>query len=160
MSDYEALLFKTAFLLAFFGLMRVSETAFLCNEIQSNDSFVQIHIKSSKTDQMGKGQTIRVNFESEDAVLLKRTLENYKRQRPAVQGQYLCHANGKPLTQYQFKHVLRKCLEYLGQPLNIFKSQSFRMGGATYMFNKGMSESAIKQAGRWKSNVYQSYIRV
>jgi hypothetical protein len=54
------------------------------------------------------------------SVLLKRTLENYNRQKPAVQGQYLCHANGKPLTQYQSKHVLRKCLEYLGHHLNIF----------------------------------------
>lgn len=48
-----------------------------------------------------------------------------------VQGPFFCHINAKPLTKYQFTSLLHKAVKFIGLDTSIFKSHSFRIGGAT-----------------------------
>ena len=68
---YEVLLFKTAFTLAFFSFMRISELVGQENLDNVNRSGLQvadihlgsvltIHIRASKTDQQGKGAKVQL----------------------------------------------------------------------------------------------------
>lgn len=54
--------------------------------------------------------------------------------------------------------MLYKSLKFLEVPTNSFKSHSFRIGGATYLYLKGVSEIQIKHMGRWSSSAFKSYI--
>ena len=58
-SDYETKLFETAFQLAFFGLLRVSELNFSKNDINIFPYCVKLYLASSKTDQFRNGTTIK-----------------------------------------------------------------------------------------------------
>lgn len=67
-NSYETTLFATAFELAFFALLRVSEftvssrnaVVLLETDIHLLDSEIKVQIKGSKTDQLGKGATIQM----------------------------------------------------------------------------------------------------
>ncbi|XP_062608427.1 uncharacterized protein LOC134270246 isoform X2 [Saccostrea cucullata] len=159
-SSYEAELFKSAFVLAFFALLRVSEVVALEeNCIQMLESEIFVHIKSSKTDQLGLGMSVRINKDQDSAILFS-TLQGFQKMRQKTQGsQFLVHFNSKPITQYQFSAMLNKCLNFLNIQTASFKSHSFRIGGATQLYIRGLSETQIKERGRWNSSAYKSYIR-
>lgn len=172
-SKYEAVLFRSAFTLAFFGLFRVSEITTSCqgryikqrhtvqkeNVILTNDS-VQILLLSSKTDQFGLGSTITISKWADSDVCPVRNLQNLLCMRPKVGGPLFCHFGGDPLTRYQFASMLRKSLVVLGIPnVDYFSTHSFRIGGATHCAMLGYSNEQIQIMGRWKSNAFKSYIR-
>ncbi|XP_038056044.1 uncharacterized protein LOC119728036 [Patiria miniata] len=58
-------------------------------------------------------------------------MEKYLVRRPAAKGPLFCHANGAPLTQYQFGAVLRRVLHHAGVPPLQHGTHSFRIGAAT-----------------------------
>ena len=159
-SEYETILFKTAFLLSFFGLLRVSEITFPKQNILIFSKFIQLRIPFSKTDQFSNGATIKIEFDSVDHNLLKESVTQYSRIRPKTEGQYFCHSNGTPLTQNQFRQMLQKALRFLGKPKTTFQTHSFRIGGATHLYKKAVPEHVIREFGRWKSSVYKRYIRL
>ena len=69
------------------------------------------------------------------------------------------HFDGSNLTRYQFNSVLLKTLQFCG-PSEHIRSHSFRIGGASELSRRGVTESKIKRWGRWNSNAYSSYIRL
>ncbi len=71
-----------------------------------------------------------------------------------------CHIDGQPLTRYQFQAVLRKALQQCGIKADSFGTHSFRIGAATTAALNGVPAEEIKKMGRWRSNAFQSYIRV
>lgn len=169
-NKYEYCLFSSAFLLAYFALLRVGEITVSnkngpdrvigINDIEINASgTVKIRIRMSKTDQLGFGTNIEIT-PSEESVILNELLSEYLRVRPNFQGPLFCHFDGKFLTAYQFAQMLKKCISQLGIDTNTFKSHSLRIGCATYMYIKGKSEQNIREKGRWKSDAYKSYIRI
>ena len=85
-------------------------------------------------------------------------MKQYIRLWSAFSGPLFCHANGFPLTRYQFGAVLSKSLSNLGLPLSCYKSHSFRIGHATTLAMAGIPTEQIKSMGRWKSNIYTTYI--
>lgn len=70
-----------------------------------------------------------------------------------------CHIDGSPLTYYQFNQVLKKSLSFFRLDVTTFKSHSFRIGAATYLYMQGAPEQEIKAKGRWHSNAFESYIQ-
>ena len=79
--------------------------------------------------------------------------------RPAANGPLFCHANGSPLTRYQFATVLRKTLYNAGIPARHYGTHSFRIGAATTAAINGVPPKEIQRIGRWRSEAFRSYIR-
>ena len=167
---YETLLFTVAYHLAFFALLRVSELTVsnphnLSRVISFDDidlahsNLVLVRITGSKTDQYGKGATLQITHNKETSTLFS-AIHKYKAIRPQLAGPFLCHLNSKPLTSYQFTAVLQKCMRFLGFDTSTFKSHSFRIGYASHLYSTGVSEEEIMSKGRWKSDAFQSYIRL
>lgn len=167
---YEFFLFSSAFLLAYFALLRVGELT-LSNKnsadkilnfddvVLCNSGTVKIKIRLSKTDQLGKGTNLEITPSNESLILYK-SLSTYMKMRPNIKGPFLCHFGGSCMTTYQFSQMLKKCIQFLGIDTLTFKSHSLRIGCATYLHMKGKSEEEIKTMGRWKSTAYKSYIRI
>ena len=172
-NSYEATLFATAFQLAFFALLRVGELTVSIsqnasrviapNDIHFNsDSSVNIFIKGSETDQLGKGASVHIPYNIETKALVS-ALHLYISKRPSVSGPFFCHMDGSPLTSYQFSSLLQKSLKFIGIDSSTFKSHSFRIGGATHMYLHcvlGSSEQEIMSKGHWSSSAVKSYIRM
>lgn len=169
-NDYERCLFCTAFTLAFFGFFRVGEITvtkhvYLKNVITIDDirldegnKSLSVHVRFSKTDQTGKGVWLKLVKSGTDVCPVL-SMISFLRVRPPVKGPLFCHFNLQPLTRYQFSAVLRKTLSVLNINYTQYKAHSFRIGAATTAANLGIPVETIKSAGRWKSSVYQNYIR-
>lgn len=68
------------------------------------------------------------------------------------------HADGAPLTHYQFWVVTARALDILGLKGVRFGTHSFRIGAASMAGQMGYPESRIKDMGRWKSNAFRRYV--
>lgn len=167
-NNYEALLFKAAFALAFHALLRISELAvsngqfrhiLSLDDISCLDGVLKIKICTSKTDQAGKGTLLTISKQTDQVICPVVLVNSYLKSRPNFQGPLFCHFNGKPLTRFQVVSVLKRSISFLGINDKGYSSHSFRIGAATSMSQQGISDNLIMQAGRWKSNVYKEYIR-
>jgi hypothetical protein len=47
---------------------------------------------------------------------------------------------------------------YIGLNSTLFATHSLRKGSVSDQFANGMSDKVIKYSGRWRSNVFESYI--
>lgn len=171
-SLYETKLFKAAYFLAFFGLLRVSElvhtTDILHNrplsasdvKIESGASAVLVTIRYSKTNPYGKPITLRIPASNDRNFCCVKAVSDYIKQRPKQAINFLCHADSLPLKRSQFSGVLTKAIRNAGLPIQKFKSHSFRIGRATTLASQGIPTDIIKQLGRWKSNAVDHYIRL
>ena len=171
-SQFEGLLFRSAFLMAFFGFLRVSEftcksknaisdkVLALCDvSIDSNGKMLNLRIRYSKTDQRGASTTLTL-FDSDHQILSPvKALRDYLLVRPQIHGPLFVHFNGEPLLSFQFSRVLKESVKFIGLNPENFSSHSFRIGAATAAALGGLSEEEIKKLGRWKSSAYRSYIR-
>ena len=167
------MLFKTAFVLAFFGFFRISELlgqnkslqgcrqAIQIHDIKFSVNHLSIHLKGSKCDQANKGETIRLALEKEYKDLCPvLTTSEFVKVRPKSTKTLLAHMNGKDLSNFQFQAVLKKAAKHLGWPSESYSSHSFRIGAATTAAMRGESVESIMQKGRWKSSAVNKYIRV
>lgn len=168
-SLYELLLFKAAFTLAFFGLLRISELALTnknsshtisITDISFNNGMLQVCVPSSKTDQFARGKIISIQPQSDKTLCPLSSVQTYLSSRPIVAGPLFCHLDGTPLTRYQLVSVLKKSLNVAGINQTRYSSHSFRIGAATSLSKAGFSDDTIMQAGRWKSLAYKRYIRL
>lgn len=66
----------------------------------------------------------------------------------------------KPITTAGFVKMLKKYCEKIGINPDEIGGHSLRAGGATQASLNNASETGIKKHGRWKSDVYQEYIRI
>ena len=166
---YEVNLFSAVFTTAFFGYFRMGELVQnSCRElghaIQVQDvritsaNSVQILLKHSKTDQMGKGVIINLFSTSRDICPVK-SLKSYIGVRPCVPGSFFCHAGGAPVTRYQVSSVFSMLITKLGLQTRDYKTHSFRIGAATEAWFQGKDIDQIAEAGRWKSKCLYRYIR-
>lgn len=172
-SVYEQHLFKAAFLLAFFGFLRIGEVAVdrkndgLGRAIQLND--IKIHdngqqmdlrIKFSKNDQLGRSVILKLGALENAELCPLQAVRSYITMRGRNDGPLFMHFGGTPLTRYQFSSMLQAVAVATGNGVLKLRSHSFRIGAATTASLCGLSEDRIKVLGRWKSNAYQRYIRM
>lgn len=172
-SNLEASLFRAAFVLAFFGFFRVGELTVAsrqadCSQILGvgdvwfvghDQPVMLVRLRYSKTDQQGNSVTLRFCPHTNAQICPVRSVTHYLTLRPPLGHCLFVHADGTPLTAYQFRHMLKKCLEILGVPTSGFSGHSFRIGAATSAALQGMSIPDIQSAGRWRSAAVNSYIR-
>ena len=170
-SSFETMLFRSVFLLAYFGFLRVSEYACvskksdtsrvlnLCDISFLGSNQVSILIRYSKTDQGGSSITIMLHENQFKDLCPVQALKDYLSIRPSVQGPLFVHFDTEPLTKAQVNKILKKGVETLGLPAEDYSSHSFRIGAATSAAIQGVSGDMIKLMGRWTSNAVNSYIR-
>ena len=171
-SYYESVLFRAMFLVAFFGLFRISELVVVptlssdCSLKASDVSFhnrsgifiAKLILKKSKNNQRGPPQIITMSELQNKRLCPVNALQTYLKTKPSSDSLF-CHINSSPVTRFQFTTVLKKCLSYLGISSGRLLSHSFRIGAATYLHSMGISHDIIKKKGRWSSHSYKNYIR-
>ena len=173
-STYETSLFAAAYLLSFFGFFRISELipesakdtsgrACLRSDVTMayRNAQLIIHLRSSKTDQSGKGVKVILIAVSDSKLCPVAAMQHYLTIRPRVSNYLFIHFDGRPLTRFQYQALLKKALAFYSPNLNLhlYSAHSFRIGAATTAARNGCSASQICQFGRWKSNCFNTYIR-
>ena len=172
-STFETYLFRAAFLLAFFGFMRVGEitapskysfsphTLTLDNIKLGHDTqeFLEVTIKSSKTDQHGESVTLHFIKGNDDIVCPIKALRQYLSVRPSCGDPLFLHFDSSPLTRYQFDSMLKKGIKTMGLNPIHFTPHSFRIGAATSAAISGIPIDTIKSMGRWQSSAVMLYVR-
>ena len=169
-SEFEAVLFKATFLLAFFGFLRVGEFTAPsrksdCSNILSRrditmgDSVMSLVIRFSKTDQRGESTTLTIDQIDDAKLCPVKAMKDYLHIRPKERGPLFIHFGGAPVTRYQFNSMLKKGISIMGLNPGDFSPHSFRIGAATAAALGGVPIESIKNMGRWKSSSVFLYIR-
>ena len=170
-NDYEAIMFKAAYLLAYYGLLRVSEIVhssrhyfhrgLLLKDVTFDASFssMTVVIRRSKTCQVGSPTSLRIPCEANSNMCAVCAMKHYFVLRSGVDGYFFQHQDNRPLTRSQFSAVLAKCIALSPFRGTSILSHSFRIGRASELAAKGFSEEIIMKLGRWRSSAYRSYIR-
>jgi hypothetical protein len=120
---------------------------------------LNIKIRSSKTDQLGKGVHVHIPPIRGQCCPV-RAVQQFVSIRPSCNGPFFCHFSTQPVSRYQFNAVLKKALSALGLKGMSIRSHSFRIGAATEAALAGMSDNEIKSLGRWQSDAFKAYIRI
>ena len=170
-SGFGALMFWSACLLAFFGLLRVSEfttsppfdparhlaptdVEFLPGDPSPG---IRLRIKVSKTDPVGAGHCLYIGVTGTHLCPV-RALRSYLARCGSGAGPLFVWADRSPLTADQVNHFLRVILSRAGV-VGPFSSHSFRIGAATSAAAAGLPDHLIQTLGRWTSQAYRRYIR-
>nr|XP_006813956.1 PREDICTED: uncharacterized protein LOC102807347 [Saccoglossus kowalevskii] len=169
--DHDKAMLWSAFTLAFFGFLRVSEfiaptsmtfdpqRTLLTADITCNTDLI-IALKASKTDPFRRGCNIII-APSQSSVCAVQAYQAYKALHssvahlPAFQ-----FANSNFLTRQAVSNHIRDLLTRASVPdVNHYTTHSFRSGAATTAADANLPDWLIKALGRWRSDAYQTYIR-
>ena len=164
--DYLIRLIKAMFLLAFYGLFRVGEITIQTSGVVSlkveqlhvfNDRFV-LNITNFKNNKTNKPFDIVVHCQQSNYCPYVGMLR-YLQVRKFDSGPLFRFKDGAPVTRSFFTSKLKDCISFCGLDPKVFKSHSFRMGGASFLASIGKSDLQIQLLGRWSSNSFLRYIR-
>ena len=169
---YEVAMFRSAYLLAFFGFLRVSEFTVSTRHspitLFDEDVYVseggttrQIHIRirRSKTDQAANGCQITLPANDRYEICPVRAVANYRSMRSRGGIAFFCNFDRTPLTRQQFTSTLKRAVAFCGLPVTFYSSHSFRIGAATSAAMSGVPEVRIQSMGRWSTDTHKIYIR-
>ena len=168
------IMYKTFFLLAYYGLFRVGELAKGTHSLkaanvhiaQNKDKLLFILYSSKTHNVSNRPQKIKIS-----------TVPNCKqrffcpfkssREYLAIRGQYLCedeqffiHHDMSPVTPYQVQTVLHKILKSINFNPKHYNVHSFRAGHCCDLLKSGVPIEEIHLMGRWRSNAIYCYIRM
>ncbi|XP_063777624.1 uncharacterized protein LOC134927301 [Pseudophryne corroboree] len=167
-SMFESLLFRLAFSMAYHGAFRISElvapskqtdSRMLVEDVVVSGRSLLCRLRRSKTDQVGKGRWVTLVPALEESICPVRLAVQYEAVRPDCRGSWLLHYDGLPVTKFQFRWMMGRCLTSMGLSPSHFGTHSFRIGAATAAAAAGFSGAQIQAVGRWKSSCYKRYIR-
>ena len=171
-SSQDSKMLWAAICLAFFGFMRISEftcdTAFdkkhhlAASDVTFQPSilkpeFIQVHLKSSKTDPFRKGILLTIGA-TNNHLCPVRAMLNYISASPK-NGPLFVYKSGKFLKRDNFTQEIRDLLAKGGFEANSYAGHSFRIGAATMAASANLPTWLIKTMGRWASDCYEKYIR-
>jgi site-specific recombinase XerD len=165
-SPYETSLLSSAFTLAFFATLRISEVArtrasnhaIQTANVTCLPDSINIRLKSSKTVKLNQTEHL-IHVKSHFPICPVLHLHRYLHQKPPSQYLFV-HQDLSQLTYDQFLSALRRAAEIAGLPTKNFTTHSFRIGGTTYYHQQGWSDAALQQHGRWSTSAYKKYIRL
>ena len=173
--EFNTIMLWAASTLCFFGFFRMgeltvpSDTTFnkavhltpsdIAVDSTQSPSMLQVRLKKSKTDQEGKGMLIYVG-KTNNILCPVSAMLAYLSIRGTKEGPLFHFKDGRALTKERFIPIIRGALTAAGIDATKYSGHSFRIGAATTAAECGIEESIIKAMGRWKSNAYQSYIRI
>ena len=123
-----------------------------------NPTTLRVHLKCSKTDPFREGTDIFL-ARTDDELCPIAAMLSWLVIRGNEDGPLFNFHSGAPLTHSSFVLCLKEALILANVNSSGFSGHSFRIRAATTAAKLGLPDSAIKQLGRWKSDVYQRYIR-
>ena len=151
-----------ACLLGFAAFLRYDELAKLrCEDLLFTDAFLQVKIRSSKTDQYRQGDSVLVARTGKPTCPVNMVEQYMARGQLIGKSGLLFHpltSDGKglrssgSLTYSRLRELLLGCLNTLGYPADQFGIHSLRAGGATAAAGSGVPDRLFKRHGRWKSD--------
>ncbi|XP_075705275.1 uncharacterized protein LOC142728910 [Rhinoderma darwinii] len=165
-SAYECLLFQCAFMLSFFGALRISElvspsrmrvAGLLREDVVLLPDSIRLRVSRSKTDLYGQGAWLSI-FSLPSSLCPVDVITRSVAVRPSGPC-FLVHADSTPLTKFQFTRVFKRCLGVAGVNPSEYGTHSFCIGAATVAEAGGMSDAEVKRLGRWKSDALRRYVR-
>ena len=89
-----------------------------------------------------------------------RCMQDYLFLRGFRPGALFLTKDGSAVSRKLFVEELNAAFSLAGIQNQRYTTHSFRIGGASYMATHGYSDAQIRQAGRWASNAFLSYIRI
>ncbi|XP_041470930.1 uncharacterized protein LOC121420388 [Lytechinus variegatus] len=174
-NSYNQALFRAAFLVAFFGFLRVGEftaqskrgpLSLLENDVcirgEGPRRKLEVTIRRSKSDQTGKGCCIIIPTNTSSPMCPVLAVDNYLSIRSSSQGReraFFRHFSTQPLTRHEFGKTLKQAISFLNLPVEFYSSHSFRIGAATSAAMAGIPDARIQNMGRWASLSHRRYIR-
>ena len=123
-----------------------------------NPRMLQIHLKTSKTQQFGPGVDIVLGTTGTTLCPVTAMVQ-YIAERGSQPGAFFLSPTKTALTKAQFVSRIRAILQLLGLPHCDYAGHSFRIGAATTAASMGVEDSMIQTLGRWQSAVFLQYIR-
>ena len=168
------ILFRTLFLIGFFGLFRIGEIAEGDHVIKAKDVFIAqnksqvlIVLYSSKTHgKNSRPQEVRIKARMNANNISKFcpviSADVYSRTRPPYShddDQYFVYADSSPVHPAEVRKLLKHCISRLGLDPDFYDTHSLRIGRATEQFKDGVNLERIKKDGRWVSNAVYKYLR-
>ena len=172
-------MFKTLFILAYYGLFRIGELAYGDHTLKAND----VHVGSNKdkillvlyTSKMhgydSYPQEIRISVEQgKEFNKINRKLRNFcpfklTRKFIELHGGYCTDkevfftcSDGSSVTQIQVQNALHKVLHALNINPACYSFHSLRSGRSSDLLKLGYTVEQIKHIGRWKSNAVYKYL--
>ena len=151
-----------ACLLGFAAFLRYDEISKLRYEdLTFTDAFLQVKIRSSKTDQYHQGDTVLVARTGKPTCPVN-MVEQYMARGELIGNSGLLFrpltSDGKrlrpsgSLTYSRLRELLLRRLQTLGYPADQFGIHSLRSGGATAAAGSGVPDRLFNRHGRWKSD--------
>ena len=169
--NYEKCMFKTAFAMAYYGMMRIGELTLSEHAVKAKDVHISKNKKkllavlySSKTHgRNSKPQQIEIEPDHPPRIFCPVEEANqFSNIRPGYleeNEQFLVYPDRQPLTSNEVRSLLRKLIGNLKLDATLYDTHSFRIGRATDLFKWGVSVEKIKKRGRWESNAVYQYLR-
>lgn len=172
--SYDNVMLWAASTLCFYGFFRAGEITvpslngfdaschLAWGDIAVDNSIVprvlKVHLKKSKTDQLGKGIDIFIG-RTDELLCPVEAFTQYVIRRGSSAGCFFIFSNQEPLTKTRFVAKVREALQAVGLPCDKFAGHSFRIGAATTAAKVGVEDSVIRMLGRWNSAAFLSYVR-
>ena len=166
-SKYNRILLSTMFVVAFFGLFRIGElTISVHKEILLNLSDLCYHedhftISIKKYKHSKNKGSVSIPLLRHDNKLICPVLNmlQFLEIRGYSPGPLFCFASGNHVPRTFFAKYLNIGIKFIGLQSSLYKSHSFRIGGASYLAELGLSDAQIRERGRWDSDAFKKYIR-
>jgi integrase len=152
-------------LLGFTGALRRSEIVALdFADVRFVEEGVTVEIHRSKTDQTGEGATVAIPYGSTLATCPVRALGTWLDSAKIESGALFRSVNrhgqiGDRLTAQSIAIIVKRSASEAGLDSARLSAHSLRAGCATQAAKRGVGSDGIKRLGRWKSQVYERYIR-
>ena len=132
-----------------------------CHGIHANEVVVQI--RSSKTDQYGRGQTRSHHRSGGDlcpveALAAMQALQPHRWRSPQDEAPLFRYQDGRGLDREGITHFIRVAALAAGFPAELAGSHSLRKGGATAFFATTGDLERLKRYGGWSSDAVHAYL--
>lgn len=160
---YLAAWLRAAFVMGYYGLMRISEISKGPHAVKAQDIVyghnkrkLTLYLRSSKTHSISeKPQIIHIQGDKSlkdccpYSIMTHYT--NLRGRRADTEGeQFLIHQDGKPVTANQITANMKQILTHMQYDCTLYGFHSCRIGRATDRKKQGKTVKFIQNEGRWK----------
>jgi hypothetical protein len=124
-----------------------------------SDDVQSVHVRFRRFKHFYVGTTKVVSFSHGDTkISAVKMLIDFLQHRYTNGGQLYCMQDGIPICRSHFVQIVHKCLSVCGLDSSRYIGHRFRIGAATLVAEKGLSNSQIRVMGRSNSNAFRKYI--